>query len=299
MISKYKRGWQILGAVLILISISLSSCISYTFSPLPKEKVVELADSCREIYTEQIDAWISADYERVAAVYTEDIVHFDGGPVFVGLEEVVYMARWMNMFLSDYTMAAGDTYISGTDCIGTWLLWGAKGLTEEDPRREFDLIETRDGKISFWRLFYGEKFDFFPIDKELLNKFAEAWSAGRSREIKEIYAADAVLVDSLFGVEAQGLDEIQDYGVGFKKAYSVKGWELLIPFSEGIDSDAALPDFIPSHGGVYRITSTDDQGKICYVNAVVLLTPDQDGKISQQWVFYQAEGLIECGWLTE
>jgi ketosteroid isomerase-like protein len=299
MISQTTKGWLLFCGLLILISLSLSSCASYPLTPLPEAEVVELADSCREIYTEQIDAWISADYDRVRDVYTEDVVHFDGGPVFVSVDEVVEMARWMNLFLSDYTQDAGDTYISASDCLGTWLLWGAKGLTEEDPRREFDLIETRDGKISFWRLFYGEKFDFAPINKDLLSQFAETLPTGRSRAMKEIYAEDAVLVDSLFGVEAQGLDEILGYTAGFKKAYSVKGWELLIPFSEVIDSDAAPPDFIPSHGGVYRITSTDDQGDICYVNAVVILTPNQEGKISQQLVYYQADSLIECGWLTE
>lgn len=299
MISHTKKGWLFIGGLLILISLSLSSCASYPLTPLPKVEVEALADSCREIYSGQIDAWISADYDRVREVYTEDIVHFDGGPVFVGVDEVVDMAKWMNLWLSDYTMDAGDTYISASDCLGTWLLWGAKGLTEEDPMREFDLIEIQDDKISFWRLFYGEKFDYAPINKDLLNQYAETLPAGRSRAMKEIYAEDAILVDSLFGVEAQGLDEIQGYTAGFKKAYSVKGWELLIPFSEGIDSDAAPPNFIPSHGGVYRITSTDGQGNICHVKAAVILTPNQEGKISQQRVYYQAESLIECGWLTQ
>lgn len=297
--TRNKKGQPLLGILLILIGISLSSCSSYTFTPLPKAEVVELADSCREIYSEQVDAWISADFDRIGAVYTEDIVHFDGGPVIAGVEEVVDMARWMTMWLSDYTQDAGDTYISASDCVGTWLLWGAKGLTEEDPRREFDLIETRDGKISFWRLFYGEKFDFAPIDKELLSQFAEVWPASSPKDMEEIYAEDAILVDSVFGVEAQSLDEILSYAAGFKKAYSVKDWELLIPFSEGIDSDAAPPDFIPSHGGVYRITTTDGPGKFCHVNAVVILTPNQEGKISQQLVYYEADSLLACGWLTE
>lgn len=299
MISKTNTRWLFLGTMLILIAIGLSSCKPNNLAPLPITEVQDLADSCREVYTEQVEAWISADYDRVAEVYTKDIVHFDGGPVFVGVEEVVDMARWMNMFLSDYTMAAGDTYISGTDCVGTWLLWGAKGLTEEDPRREFDLIEIRDGKISFWRLFYGEKFDYAPIDMELLNQFAEVWSADKSMNPVEIYAEDAILMDSLFGVEAQGLEEIKSHAEGFNKTYSVTEWELLIPFSEGIDSDNAPPNFIPSHGGVYQITSTDRRGNICQVDAIVLLTPNQEGKISQQLVFYRADSLIECGWFTE
>lgn len=299
MISHNKNGWFVLGAALILISINLSACSQYSLTPLPLAEIEDLADSCREIYTEQIDAWISADYDRVRDIYTEDIVHFDGGPVFEGVEEVVDMARWMNMFLSDYTMDAGETYISASDCVGTWLLWGAKGLTEEDPRREFDLIETRDGKISFWRLFYGEKFDFAPIDINLLSKFAEVWSAGKSMNTGEIYAEDAILMDSLFRVEAQGLEEIESHADGFNKTNSVTEWELLIPFSEVIDSDNAPSDFIPSHGGVYQITSTDRQGNVCQVKAVVILTPDQDGKIAQQLTFYQADSLIECGWIIK
>jgi ketosteroid isomerase-like protein len=294
MISVFRTNRLSFLVAVIIISTILTSCRPSPLKPLPQAEVVALADSCREIYTEQIDAWIAADYDRMKELYAEDVVHFDGGPAFVGVEEVVSMARWMTMALSGYTMDAGETYVSGADCLGTWLFWGgAQGFAEEDPRREFDIIEARDGQISFWRLFYGEKFDFSPIDRELLTQVAEVWSAKNMPGLEDIYAEDAVLEDSLMGMEAVGLDDIKAYAKALKKGFSLGSWELLIPFSE---SENPVPDFQPASGGVYQISSGRDS---CPVQAVLILSPNQEGKIAHQMTLYQADSLIACGWLTE
>ncbi|MFN2282425.1 MAG: nuclear transport factor 2 family protein, partial [Anaerolineales bacterium] len=243
------------------------------------------ADSCQEIYEEQIAAWDSRDLDRIRDVYTEDIVHFDGEPAYVGIEDVIFMARTVLMMLSDWSMDAGSTYISRSDCLGTWINWGFRGATEENPMTEFDLIEIHEGKISFWRLFYDEEFDFSPIDRELLTRFAEVWSARNNHGLEEIYAEDAVLEDSLFGVEAVGLEEIEAYAKALKKGYSLGSWELEIPFSEDGNPD---PDLEPANGGVYQIASGGMSRNSCQVNAVVILSTNKDGKIAHQLTLYQA-----------
>jgi len=293
MISVIRNNHGYLLALLIIISASLTSCSPSPLTPLPQAEVVALADSCRKIATEQIDAWIAADYDWMKELYAEDVVHFDGGPAFVGVEEVIDMAHWMTMYLSDYTMDIGETYVSGADCLGTWLFWdGVKRISQDDPMREFDIIETRDGQISFWRLFYGEKFgdDF---DRELLTRMAAVWTGQNMPGLEDLYAEDAVLEDSLMGVKAEGLEEISAYAKALKKGYSLGNWELLIPFAE---SENPVPDLQPAVGGVYQISSGRDS---CLVQEVLILSPNQEGKIAHQLTLYQADSLIECGWLTE
>jgi hypothetical protein len=40
----------------------------------------------------------------------------------------------------------------------------------------------------------------------------------------------------------------------------------------------------------------DTEGNPCEIRAVVILTPDKEGKIQSQEVFYNADSLIACGW---
>lgn len=293
MISQNKKGWFELGAVLILVSLSISSCRPYPLTPPPLAEVQELADSCQEMVGKQISAWDSQDEDQLREVYTEDIVHFDGGPAYVGIDAIVNMAKNMAVFLQGWQMDAGETYISADECLGTWRNWDLFDFELEDPGLEFDLIDFQDGRISFWRLFYEERFNFAPIDHELLTRIAEVLSEENMPDLEEIYANDAVLEDSLLGVKAQGLDEIRAYSEALKKNYSLANWDLLIPFSE---SENPLPDLQPANGGVYQIATGRDG---CLVTAAVILSANQEGKIAHQLTLYQADSLIECGWLTE
>lgn len=285
------RKWRLLGTLLILISSVLGSCTPSVLEPLPQAEVVDLADSCLEMIAKQISAWDSRDEDQLREVYTEDIVHFDGGPAYVGIDRVSGMARWMWENYGDWKMAPGETYIAADDCLGTSRDWDVFGFEEKKPGLEFDLIDFKDGKISFWRLFYSEQ--WMVINKELLTQFAEVWSARNTPGLEEIYAQDAVLEDSLMGVEAVGLEEITAYAQALKKGYSLGSWDLLIPFAE---SENPVPDLQAAKGGVYQITTGRDG---CLVQAAVILSANQEGKIAHQLTLYQVDSLQECGWITQ
>ncbi len=284
-------------SMLIFVLILLSACQGGTITGTPPEKadLLNKADNCQQVYTEQVEAWGSGDLDRIREVYTEDIVHFDGGPAYVGIDDLMGMARRMLMFFSDWEMEAGGTYISASDCLGTWVNWGVMGFTEDDPGREFDLVDIQGNKISYWRLFYDENFNFAPINTTLLENYAAAWSSGDPQEVEGLYAPDAVLNDSLFGITPAGRDEIGHYAAGYFKDHPHPTWELIYTFSES-DDEAQL-DLLPSHGGIYQITSKPLFGKACSVQVGVLLTPDPDGLIVSQVTLYSADDLIECGWV--
>jgi len=48
-------------------------------------------------------------------------------------------------------------------------------------------------------------------------------------------------------------------------------------------------------GGVYAIHVSDKAGQPCDVSAIILLDTSQD-KITNEWLFYNADSLIACGW---
>ncbi len=259
------------------------------------EDLIGWADTCSEVYHAQIAAWDSRDADQLREVYTADIVHFDGEPAFIGIDEVVIMARSMWMLLDDWGMAAGRTYVSQNDCFGDWINWGFGGYGEDNPRSEFDLVEIRDGKISYWRLFYDPNWDNEPMNVGLLEDFGTAWSSGKPQAVAALYAEDAVLEDSLFGINANGREQIERVAAGFKRQHARATWELVTPFDEG--ADPAQPDLLPSVGGIYEISIKGLGLKTCPVQAAVILTPDREGLIARQLTMYAAEDLIECQWV--
>ena len=284
---------KLVGLLLLSLGFFLAAC-----SPLLEpaaDQVRTLGENCTEIYQAQIDAWISKDPEQLRTIYTDDIIHFDGKPLFVGIDEVLGMANRMFRAFPNWQMKAGQTYISQEECLGTWMFWDTSGWKEHDPGMEFDILETRDGKISFWRLFYDQHFDSERIDEEFLDLFASTWSQGTPNKLLEIYSQDAVLEDTLFGVTASGTDEIRSYGEKYLAAHPETSWELVYPFAED-DYFNAESEILASKGGVFNISTGDPQGNSCQIQAVIVLTPDLEGKIQGQKTFYEADSFVACGW---
>jgi hypothetical protein len=71
---------------------------------------------------------------------------------------------------------------------------------------------------------------------------------------------------------------------------------LLAPFAE--DLPVHHPDLYPhpAQGGIYGITVKDAKAKPCEVRAAVILTPDENGIILAEKIFYTANTLVDCGW---
>jgi hypothetical protein len=153
-------------------------------------------------------------------------------------------------------------------------------------------LTLRDGKISYWWLFYDQEvfhageLDF---DQKMLQDYAAAWSSGDAQAVTSLYSTDAVRKDNLFGEKQQDSAAIQEYAQKFFSWYPGIRLSLLQSFGE-------YPK-LEKRGGVYALNVTDRAGKPCEVQGLILLEPDSSGqKIAQEWVFYQADSLIACGW---
>jgi len=101
--------------------------------------------------------------------------------------------------------------------------------------------------------------------------------------------------DTLFKVTASGSNKILPYAKGLLIAHPETSWELVYPFAEDDFADAEN-EVLASKGGVFNINTANDQGQPCQIQAVLILTPDREGKIQGQKTFYQADSLVACGW---
>jgi ketosteroid isomerase-like protein len=283
--------------------ISLSACSrTKPLKTLDANEIKSLGNDCQVLYKAHIDAWNSKDPANLRQIYTEDIVTFEGEPSFVGIDDVVMMAGVMYDSFPNWQMDVGETYISQDECFGTWVNWGVFGFTKDDLGYEYDLMETLDGKISYWWLFYDNKFSgafrgMSNVDNDLLNQFAASWSGRDQQEITNLYAPEAVLEDTLFGISITGQDAISAYARSFIASSPETSWTVLSGF---VGDQASLPNReqypYVFQGGIFSIKVEGLGGEPCEIRAAVVLTPDDDGIIQDQKIFYNVDSLLACGW---
>ena len=285
----------LLLSVCAVLMLSACSSTAEPLETLKAEEVSQLGSNCYELEKMQVDAWSTGDPEILRQIYTDDIVHFDGYPAYVGIDAVVSMADRAFRMLPDWQMETGEAYASKDKCVGSWINWDIFELTEDKVGYEFDLLEFREDKISFWRLFYDE--NTRSIDYEFLSQFAASWSQGDLERVTELYAKDAKLEDTLFGVSIEGRGEIRKYVNSFFVTGPDANWEILIPYGEAVAAYPYEEDYpFPSKGGVFGVNVKDPEGQSCEIRAFLILTPNEKGEIQSQETFYNAESLIECGW---
>jgi len=299
---KFQYHFLLLLVTFLLFGL-LSCANAKSLKPIDAKEITTLGKNCEELYQSHIDAWDSRDPENLRLIYTDDIVHFDGKPLYVGINRVVGMAKGMYEFFPDWQMEAGETYISGDECLGTWVNWGVFGFTQANPGLEFDLLETRDGRISFWRAFYDQNFlEAIPngthVEGDFLTRFANSWTAADLDKLLKIYSQDVHIEDTLFGISDTGQQAMIAYANDiFAKSPGVS-WKLLYPFAEDEGGDIVQEEQpLPSEGGLFSITVKDQDGNPCEIRVVMILTLDENGVIQKQQIFYQADTLLACGWV--
>jgi ketosteroid isomerase-like protein len=293
-----------IGQLLVIGTlISLSACSSAEpLKIIPSDEVASLGEACEVAYQAHVDAWNSREPENLRSVYTDDITHFDGEPLFVGIDQVLIMAKVMFDAFPDWQMEAGETFVSRDECLGTWSNWGVFGFTQDNPGEEYDLMEIRDSQIYYWRVFYDQNFlEAIPgpakVDQEFLSQFASSWSGGDADALSKMYTQDAELEDTLFGVTITGTQAISAYAESFFATYPQASWELISSFAEAEASQGFKPLYpFSSQGGVFAINVEDPGGNPCVIHAALILTPDDSGSILTQKVFYNTDTLLACGW---
>jgi len=239
----------------------------------------------------QVDAWNTHDLDVIRQLYTEDIVHHDGYPCFVGIDDVMYMAKSMMIMFPKFEGRLGGVYIGRQDGIGVWEGWNLFGYTKGHPSLEYDLLETVNGRISYWTLFYTqelmEKFSADVVNTRFLENFASTWSSGDPQAVASLYTQDATREDTLFKERQQGQATILAFAANFFALLPGARWELLQPFGE------TSPGKV--QGGVYAIHVSDQSGKPCGVQTLLLLELSEEGILSER-AYYDADSLVACNW---
>ena len=296
---------RFLVLVCLCVILCLSACSQADPLSLPAaDELSQRHAHCVDTVHGQIAAWDTGDPEEVRKVYTDDIVHFDSRPAYVGIEDVVDMSKMMFRSSPDWQMAPGDTYVSVDRCAGEWDFWNTMGFEEDAPGTEFDILDARDGKIAYWRLFYDQAFYEAwgaddEIDRASLDAYAATWSAGEVDAVKQLYARNAVLVDSLLGIAAKGRGQVSAYADAILAEASQGAWSVEHVFGEGemIETADGSEGRNPADGAVFHVDTRGGTGDRCTLRLMVVLQPDDKGLIAHQEVFWDAMSLEACGWV--
>jgi hypothetical protein len=268
----------------IAILISLSACSSKVeaLQTLDAKEITTLGNNCDVVNTGFVDVANTKDIEKWKLVFTDDIVYIDGMPRAEGIDKLYTFIsdfnKWMDTYYPDRHGEIGETYISKDDCLGTGNYWGWWGFTQSDPGIEYDLLQTRDGKISYWRGFYNQLFfsgfgGDYTVNNDFLSQFTVSWSGGNTGKLMKIYANDAKLEDTLFGISISGQSAIRGYADSFFAKSPGASWDLISTFAEqNATGDYLEQHPFPSQGGVYAIIVKDTAGNPCKINVVVILT---------------------------
>jgi hypothetical protein len=205
-------------------------------------------------------------------------------------------AKSFSLAYPDYEARLKDTYLSrheGVFVADSWNwspLPAGESWTRDHPLTEFHWITFDEGKISNWQVMYGQEFQDaagMPLDGKILQDYASAWSSGNPETVAGLYTVDAIRYEPLLWGNQSGSPAIKEFSKNFFTGYHGARLELLQSFGE-------FPEATHT-GGMYAIHL---QGfwRTCDVHAIVVLKPDQD-KIAEEWVFYQAGTLFDCGWV--
>jgi hypothetical protein len=197
---------------------------------------------------------------------------------------------------SDFEGHQLDTFIGREEGFDIWEQWNFRLSTKENPYLGYDWYLLKDGKISSMGLFWGYDVyvrDFIPsfgatFDQKPLQDYASAWSSGNPGTVASLYSAEVVRQDTLFRENQQGSSAVKEFATNYFSWYPGVRMEFLQSFMLAESKPIKM-------GGVFAIHVSDQAGKPCAVNAVILVELSQD-KIINEWLFYNADSLIACGW---
>jgi hypothetical protein len=264
--------------------------------PLSADEVKTIAAEFERVSQLNFQSWTNRDFNLMSQLFTDDISYYEVGnnsicsynSCLVDLNKTV-LSDW-----PDFKIRLVDTYIGQTDGFAInemWNYWTEYGFTQDNPATDYDWLTLRDGKISIEWLFWGSNVytargdTFHP---KMIQAYETAWSSGNPEAVASLYDPKVVRTDSLFEENQQGSSAVKEFATTFFAWYPGVRLELLKSFELYTSSPLRT-------GGVYAIHVTDQAGKPCDVRAIILLESSQD-KITNEWLFYNADSLIACGW---
>ncbi len=243
------------------------------------------------------------DLKQVRTLYTEDIKVIDAGDtvmegsmyvsgVFCSTFYMVYPG-FEGRSVANYIDRDGGVYIEDT--------WGwslrseipIATFSENRPMTTYMWFTTRDGLIARVWMLYGEEvfaeLDETPFPGAILKDYSTAWSSNRPQKIAELYSSDAVYRDSLFRDNIQGVKAIEEFASKYFAWYPDIRVKLVKSFGHYPSA---------SHiGGLFTMDVLDRNGGDCSIQKLIFLHIDPTTqKILEEWVFYQPDLLLACGW---
>jgi len=268
--------------------------------PLSADEVKALSTEFEGITNENLQAWDKRDFDQMPQIYAEDIVFNDvNQELYKGIDGIISLAKSMLSYFPLYENRLVGTFIGHDDGFYIEDSWGwapydykSNIFSSDYPLKNFMWLTLRDGKISYWWLFYGEEVFSVqekPFDSKIQQDYAGAWSSGDSEAVASLYTPEALRQDTLFSENQQGNSAIKAFATHFFAWHPGVHLTLSETFGE-------FPKVI-KRGGIYTVSVSDPSGQPCDVNMLVLLEPDESQqKIAQEWLFYNADSLIACGW---
>jgi outer membrane murein-binding lipoprotein Lpp len=283
----------LLACLIILMMVSPGCKQQASRPPLSADEVKTLASEIKRLSSDNIQAWNNHDDDLMHQLYTNDIMYYETGRIsyYHGIENVIYLSK--ESVGADLDASQTGIFIGREDGFDIWEMnyWTEFGFSKENPAIAYSWYTLREGKISSWYLFWdstvftAQKLDF--TQKPLL-EYATAWSSNDPEAVASLYDPKVVRIDSLFGENQQGSTAVKEFATDYFAWYPGVRLELLKSFE-------LYQSYPVRIGGVYAIHVSDKAGQSCDVSAIILLDLTQD-MITNEWLFYNADSLIACGW---
>jgi hypothetical protein len=301
-IKKYTHARKLLLACLIILMMVSTGCKQQTTPrpPLSADEVKTIAAEFERVSKAHLDAWNKHDTNLMRQLYTDDIMFYETGNIseYHSIDNVLDLNGGIIAGSPDIEVSQVDTFIGREDGFDIWEMWNyweEFGFKKDNPATVYDWITLREGEISeWWQLYDSEVFTATEkafqqvFQPKYIQAYETAWTSGDPEAVASLYDSKVVRKDTLFGEDQQGSSAIKEFATKFFTWYPGVRLELIKSFGLAYSNPLMT-------GGEYAIHVIDRAGKPCDVHAIVLLESSQD-KIINEWVFYQADSLIACGW---
>ena len=299
-IIKHTQVRQLLLACFIVLMLVTTGCKQQASRPpLSADEVKTIAAEFDRISNAHVQAWNERDLNLMRQLYTDDILYYEEGNTSLhqGVDNVLNLNDFLLTGAPDLENHLVNTFIGHEDgfAIVEANYYEQFGFTKDNPATAYHWYTLREGKISSWWLLWDAEV-FKATEEEYhqvfqpkyIQAYETAWSSGDPEAVASLYDPKVVRTDSLFGENQQGSSAVKEFATNFFSWYPSVRLELLKSFGLGFSNPLIT-------GGVYAIHIIDQAGQPCDVRAVILLESSQD-KIINEWLFYNADSLIACGW---
>jgi hypothetical protein len=298
---------SVMQAFAVGILIAITSCQPSSPGHYPYISAAEMKaiaapfDTLSKAY---IQAWNTHDTNNMRPLVTDDVTYYESGnnPMLYFASNLMSINKMVLSENPNFQGRQAGIFINRDSAFDIWEMWNyAEDIIPnsiENPISAYDWYTLRDGRIASMWLFWEPElltaqFGVL-IHEKPLQDYEKAWSSGNPQEVANLYAPNAVRHDALFGLDQTGSSAIQGFASKFFTWYPDVSFTRQRWFQLG--------ESVPvKTGGVYTIRVLDQAGKPCDIQAIILLeavvnSDSSTGKLINEWLFYQPDSLITCGW---